>query len=333
MAPAFQPLTPSVSLDAAGLVALADLTTIQERTALTGTSVLLDTLIICPGLHMQRKSPSLNSAEYPACAALTTGYVFRIENPAMVYYLQLVGKTGKLTTLTVSEPLRGKSWYRRLLNTLFLLHNATPVSTIAYGAAVAWTVTVVILLGLSEDWWGLMVIFLLMLARLGNVLVIRRRSAPGWAGAPEPTVRGDLLVLLSQDRWIRIKGTVDDLKQVTSGQWLRDETRVESWITAVATVVVYLAAALASNIQQLGKILLLALLIGSAGLLAVTNVATKNLHMHGRVVKVQGKRRPYGRRLDLANALIEETGRDDWAIRLGMIVKNDPQGSPVQATM
>src|SRR3954463_11983732 len=81
----FSSQVPKFSLDAAGLVALADITTAQERTALTGTSSLLDLLVLVPGIHLQQNATELNRGEYPACAALTTGYVFRIENPATVY--------------------------------------------------------------------------------------------------------------------------------------------------------------------------------------------------------------------------------------------------------
>ena len=119
-----------------------------------------------------------------------------------------------------------------------------------------------------------------------------------------------------------MKGAVDDLKAVTSGQWLRDETPIESWVTALVTVVVYLDAALASNVKQFGKILLLSLLIGSAALLAIANVATHELQMHGNIVKVEGRKK-YARRLELAKELIIETKRDDWAVRMGMIVTND----------
>lgn len=48
-----EPVTSLVSLDAADVNALADLTTIQQRTALTGTSVFLHAFIVCPGLHLQ----------------------------------------------------------------------------------------------------------------------------------------------------------------------------------------------------------------------------------------------------------------------------------------
>lgn len=91
-----------LSLDAAGLVALADLTTVARRTALTGSSSFFDPLVLCPGLHKQEDASSLNQGEYPACAALTSGYVFRVENAATVLYLQQIGKTGHLTTLSVS---------------------------------------------------------------------------------------------------------------------------------------------------------------------------------------------------------------------------------------
>ena len=315
---------PNVSLDAAGLVALADLSTIQKRTALTGTSGLLDILILCPGIHLQKEATSLNRGEYPACGALTTGYVFRVENPATVYYLQQIGRTGQLTTTSVSKPSDDTTyWYNWMLRRFFSAQNASVVSSIAYFTIVLYTVSIITLLGLTQDWWGLAVILLLMLARLCNVVIIRRRAKAGWAGASEPGVQGDLVILLSQDRWIRMKGAVDDLKAVTSGQWLRDESQMESWVTAFATLVVYLDAALVSNVKQLGKILLMGLLIGSVALLALANVATKKLQMHGNIIQVDGPRKSYARRLDLARELISESGRDDWAVRMGMIVKNE----------
>lgn len=45
---------PELSLSAAGLVALADLETIAQRTALTGTSSWFDGLVLAPGLHYQQ---------------------------------------------------------------------------------------------------------------------------------------------------------------------------------------------------------------------------------------------------------------------------------------
>ena len=173
--------------------------------------------------------------------------------------------------------------------------------------------------GLAHDWWGLGVVGNLLLARLCNFIVIRRRARGGWFGAPEPGKDGDLLILLTQDRWIRMQGKVDDLKAVTSGQWLQDEEMWEGWIVSFATIIVYFDAALATNIQQFGKILLVLLLIGSVGLLAVANLTTQKMQMHGRLLEVDGDRVAYARRLEMAQEMIRIHGRDDFARQMGLI--------------
>lgn len=318
---------PKLSLDAAGLVALADLTIVAQRAALTGTSALLDIFILCPGMHQQQSALALHGAEHPAVAAMTTGYVFRVENPATVHFLQKVGRTGHLTCLSVAKvsDVNPARW-SHFLSAIYTFHNASFTSSVVYLSAACGTLLILILVVLLGDWWCLFVVLALMFARLCNMLVIRRRNELGWKGAHEPGVQGDLLVLLSQDRWIRMRGLVDDLKAVTSGQWLRDPTFVESSVSALATVLVYLDAALASNVTQSGKLLLLVLLIVSAGLLAIANAKTDILHMHGHNVAVVSRKK-YDRRLDMAEQLIQETGRKDWAIRMGMIAADSYDGS------
>lgn len=322
------------SLDAAGVVALADLTTIATRTALSGTSVLMDMFVLCPGLHRQQEATALNGGEYPAAAAMTTGYIFRIENPATVNYLQKVGKTGSLTTLTVSGVSDGKDSKFRQWTSSIIPRLIGHKDTITFPAIIpyffaAWlTIIFIGLLIWWEDWWGVSVLSILIFARLLNVIVVRHRSRPEWKGAREPGVEGDLLILLSQDRWIRMVGMVDDLKAVTSGQWMREMSFTEGSISALATVLVYLDAALASNVTQRGKICLMALLISSAGLLAVTNFQTEILQMHGRSIRMTGKRKEYQRRLYLAEELIHESGRRDWAVRLGMVQPEKPVRPP-----
>ncbi|KAI6882554.1 hypothetical protein D0869_08754 [Hortaea werneckii] len=320
---------PKVSLDAAGLVALADLTTVARRTALTGTSCLLDALVLCPGLHKQQNAPELNGGEYPACAAMTTGYCFRVENPATVLYLQKVGRTGRLTTVEVSSPDKHQRPWRNWLNVFYDYGSATLASTFVYSVAVAMTLSVILLTICLGDWWALLVLGMLILSRLMNILVIRRRAALGWKGASEPGVKGDLLILLSQDRWVRMRGLVDDLKAVTSGQWLREPTMLENALVAFATLLVYLDAALAGNAKQESKLLLVALLFCSVGLLGIANESTKSLKMHERLIRVKHISQSYGRRLDLANQLIKESGRADWAVSLGMIV---PQSDEKKST-
>ncbi|GAB7358131.1 hypothetical protein MBLNU230_g0289t1 [Neophaeotheca triangularis] len=312
----------NVSLDAAGLVALADLTTTAQRTVLTGSSSFLDPLILCPGLHRQQDAPSLNGGEYPACAALTTGYVFRVENSAAVFYLQQVGRTGCLTRLSVSRPSQDEAVWPKLSRSIVGISSPMTsglFATLMYLAIPVLTVGAITLVLLLRDWWGLTVLLILVFSRLINTLIIRARNEPGWKGAPEPNVRGDLLILLSQDRWIRLRGYVDDLKAVTSGQWLRDPTFAEDSLKALATVLVYLDAALAGNARQETKVLLLVLLLASAALLTLANRGSNVLELHGRVVSVEGEAKKYKRRLDLAEELIKETGDRHWAIKMGMI--------------
>lgn len=230
-------------------------------------------------------------------------------------FLQKVGRTGHLTTIYVSAVADGRETLRFLCD----FDAATILSMATYLLAVALTITVLLLLCFLRDWWALSVIAILILARLLNVLVVRRRATEGWKGASEPGQQGDLLILLSRDRWVRMRGAVDDLKAVTSGQWLTEPTFFESSLVAFATLLVYLDAALAGNAHQEGKVLLLVLMFCSVALLGIANEYTEVLKMHGRLVKVHGTPKPYGRRLDLANELVKETGREDWAVRLGMV--------------
>ncbi|KAF8910340.1 hypothetical protein CPB85DRAFT_1515212 [Mucidula mucida] len=145
------------------------------------------------------------------------------------------------------------------------------------------------------------------------MVVIKRRTQMGWKGVKEPGVVGDLLVLLSQDRWI---GLVDDLKVVASGQWMRDETTIEGFASAFATLLVYVTATLASNAPTVSSLVIALLLLVSVGLLGLCDSLTRDLHMFGRKVHVVGEPKKYTRRLDMAKELIEETGRIAWAVAM-----------------
>ena len=78
-------------------------------------------------------------------------------------------------------------------------------------------------------------------------------------------------------------------------------------------------SAILANALRESQVLLLVLLLGSTVLLGVANMNTQALDMHGRVIRQQGEPNFYHRRLDLAEQLIRETGRDDWALQMGMI--------------
>lgn len=148
---------------------------------------------------------------------------------------------------------------------------------------------------------------------------------------------GDLLVLLSQDRWLRIKGPVDDLKAVTSGQWLRDPTFFESSLSGFATLLVYTDAVLAGNVTDLGKLVLFILLVASAGLLAIANEFTTVLFMHGCTIQMQDRTARFARRLELVETLRQEKDRNVEGMegafaQLGMVPAKSGS-DPVKVTM
>ncbi|KAG2008358.1 hypothetical protein CC2G_013796 [Coprinopsis cinerea AmutBmut pab1-1] len=306
-----------LSLDAAGLIALADLTTIAERTALRGNASWLDVLFLAPGIHRQQLAAEVNKGEHPVCGAMHSGYVFRVENQATVAFLQRVSTTGHLTVVQVDSPVEeGRIWQK--LRSWFAPKYFAP--SVLYLTGFTFTLISIALIGAIRDFWALGVLCMLIGARLINTVVIKRRAQLTWKGAPEPGVMGDLFVLLSQDRWVRIQGTVDDLKAVTAGQWLRDEQTIESFFTALATLLVYLSAALAPNTSTVGSLIIAVLILTSVALLGLANSLTRDLMMFGRTLRVSEGPKAYARRLDLAKELVEQSGRDDWAIGIGMIL-------------
>ena len=100
---------PAVSLSAAGLLALADLSTVAKRTEISGGSSWLDTLLLAPGLHYQQAADALTGGggqggDGPSTMAATPSYsaieqlrggettTYLITNPATVRYLQRVAQ-------------------------------------------------------------------------------------------------------------------------------------------------------------------------------------------------------------------------------------------------
>ncbi|KAK2059369.1 hypothetical protein LY76DRAFT_25821 [Colletotrichum caudatum] len=99
---------PGLSLSAAGLVALADLQTIANRTALTGTSSWFDALVLAPGLHYQQAADGVawnsSGAGVGAGSDNKTSGIFgtralpdgrridvRVTNPGMLLFLSRLG--------------------------------------------------------------------------------------------------------------------------------------------------------------------------------------------------------------------------------------------------
>lgn len=316
--PAFDSIVPPISTSdlsellcpqAANLIALAPSSAIVTRTALTGGASWLDTFFLAPGILTQQEAPKVNNGEYPATAAMTSGYIFRVENQATVAYLQRIGKTGHLVTVEVKRTAAGDFSY------------IDPVASLSYLAGIASTAFVAAALVRIEDYSALAFLGTLMTARFFNVAVMKRRSQLGWKGMEEPEVRGDLMILVSQDRWIRMRGLVDDLKEVTAGQWLQEMQPLDSFLASASSLLVYGSMAFAWKASPLGSFLTAGLLALSVALLGICNATTTKLRMFGCVVGKEGEKK-YNRRLEMAAEIIEETecyGDNKWAVRLGLV--------------
>lgn len=141
----------------------------------------------------------MNRGEYPATAALTTGYAFRVENPVIVNYLQKVGKTGHLTPLNVEKLKTPAGILAAAKATFYISSLGFNASAFCLSTLLPTTVAVAYLARI-HDCWALAIVAMLIIARFSNIIVIRGRAHSGWSGASEPGVKGDLIVLLSQDR-------------------------------------------------------------------------------------------------------------------------------------
>ncbi|EON95942.1 hypothetical protein UCRPA7_8579 [Phaeoacremonium minimum UCRPA7] len=94
----------------------------------------------------------------------------------------------------------------------------------------------------------------------------------------------EYLVDLGHGRSVCLRGMSDDLQAITATAWLRNKTFVEGYLEAMAKVLVYLVAAFSGNITQAGSIIMMSLLLVTAGLLALSNAHAKSLRNNGRVV-------------------------------------------------
>lgn len=164
------------------------------------------------------------------------------------------------------------------------------IATLLYGLCPTLTITSIILLLLTRDWWALTIVLLLMLSRALNIWIIRQRVQDRNSGPAEQLKylqrkREELWVWLDPDRCIKIRGLNEDLDALTK-EWLRQKTAVEGYLEAMAKLIVYLTAALTSNMHQTGEFIVAGLLIISAGLLGLSNQWKSKFEHKGRTVDI-----------------------------------------------
>lgn len=272
-----------------------------------------DALLIAPGLHKQKDFEQLSKGEYPACAAMTTGYVFRVENEAMVHYMQRVGRPGQLTTLAVTAAAGQVS--------------SDPIGVLLHIIYLLISLTISALVRSINDKVAAAGMSLLVLVNIANMSLAWFRSREGWKGQKEPGIKSDLLVLLSQDRWIRIQGMTDDVKVVTSGQWMRQPSAIQDLIYSLLSIIVYLSAGILFAATHQGRLLFLLLMLINTLMIEVANARNKRLLLYGRAIQMVGTRKAYERRLDMAAELVQEVGNDSWCEKLGMVLTKDSKDS------
>ncbi|KAH8201991.1 hypothetical protein TruAng_003834 [Truncatella angustata] len=299
---------PNFSLSASGLLALADLSTIAQRTAITGGASWLDALLLAPGLHYQQAADALGK-ETAKCEALENVQgkmsAYNITNPATIRYLQTVGRQGEIVTVDVGM-IPQRSYFRRASRgqpqgqRSTIWHGSSSdhgwLSHVLYLASPMLTVTAVVFLVLLREWYGLAFLMALMLSRLLNIWVIKQRSRPKQPIPPDPDASHMItqyLVDLGNGRSVCLRGMADDLQSITTSTWLRNKTHIEGYLEAMATLIVYLVAAFSGNMTQVGGIIFMALLLVTAGLLGLSNAHARTLKMHGRLAAPTSERLAY----------------------------------------
>ncbi|KAL7818594.1 hypothetical protein V8C26DRAFT_396782 [Trichoderma gracile] len=359
---------PNLSLSAGGLLALADLNTIAQRTAIAGGSSWLDAFVLAPGLHYQQAAdlltPEYSSSGGPSSSKLVLctldGKKTRlvVSNVGMVKYLRRLwegeGKYG-VVRLYVSEDddafafglgsslsvllgyenaqedgegrrRRQRRWLRDLRRVreeeerrrgrVREVLEMDWVSHVLYLLSPLLTVAAIVLMVLLQDWWGLGFLLALMLSRLANIWAIKARSKPeavlpklppppdapsapssssssgGGASVDKLPISfkrqdsemTEYTIDWGDNRRVILKGQDADLRAVTTEAWLRAKTTLEGYLEAMSKLIVYMVASLSGNLSQAGAVVLMALLLVSAGLLGLSNAHATSLRMHGRRV-------------------------------------------------
>lgn len=142
--------------------------------------------------------------------------------------------------------------------------------------------------------WAVAIIGLLMVSRILNITVIKSRSKPKPPHLPSPFSFPasdqtpprftQYTITLNPATSVILRGLSSDLYALTTTVWLRPKSHIEGYLEAIAKVLVYLVASISGNATQAGNMVLLALLLVSAGLLALSNARQQGLLNGGRVV-------------------------------------------------
>ncbi|KAI3326950.1 hypothetical protein HD806DRAFT_485556 [Xylariaceae sp. AK1471] len=299
---------PGVDISAAGLLALADLGTIAQRTRISGGASWLDTLLLAPGLHYQQAADAVLS-ELPSpfnAIELVDGKTstYNIANTATLQYLERVGRAGQRIVVDVGRmpqrsffPYGGQRKRHSLGQRGVIWRDQEAsigwLSQVLYLASPLLTITAFVFMVLLQEWWGVAALLALMLSRILNIWVIKQRTKWPKIPQPDPNASGsnpdvadmltEYVVDLGHGRIVCLRGLASDLQAITTSTWLKSKTHIEGYLEAAAKLTVYLVAAFSGNISQIGSIIFLGLLLITAGLLGLSNAHATTLSMYGRL--------------------------------------------------
>ncbi|RWA12867.1 hypothetical protein EKO27_g2230 [Xylaria grammica] len=211
---------PNVDISAAGLLALADLSTIAQRTRISGAS-WLDALLLAPGLHYQQAADAVLS-ELPSPFNAVESVdgktsTYNIANTATLQYLERVGRAGQRIVVDVGR-VRQRSYLpygeerrkRRSVGQRGVIWRDQEagigwISQVLYLASPVLTITAFVFMVLLrecvfpvfsfpilnflflfqfEQGWGVAALLGLMLSRILNIWIIKQRI--NWPGKPIP---------------------------------------------------------------------------------------------------------------------------------------------------
>ncbi|KAK4155347.1 hypothetical protein C8A00DRAFT_42065 [Chaetomidium leptoderma] len=185
---------PTLALSAGGVLALADLHTIAQRTAITGGASWMDSLLLAPGIHYQQAADVLFRKDGASAIVDVvdemggSAVALKINNAATASYIQKVAKPGETVTLDVGRVVAARGRYK--LHRSDSGNHATAwresggsslgwVSHVLYLSGPVLTLTAIVFVVLFKDWWTLMSIMALMTSRILNIWVIKQRASHG----------------------------------------------------------------------------------------------------------------------------------------------------------
>ncbi|GAO18674.1 hypothetical protein UVI_02059040 [Ustilaginoidea virens] len=325
---------PALSLSAAGLLALADLNTVAQRTVITGGSSLLDALVLAPGLQYQQAADALDQQGHPALSAVLLSPRPSTSSPTPPRRSTFAACGEPMTPpadATSASTSRGPNassggaaspplsslkgiLMDRLSHVLYL---SSPILTVACAVVMV----------LLADWWGLSFILALMTSRVLNIWSIKQRSSRPPPPPPHPAPDdaegpSEYAVDVGGGSRILLRGAEADIQAVTAQVWLRRQTASEGFLEAAAKLAVYLVAAFSGNQTQAGALVVMASLLVSAGLLGLSNAHAREVRVNGRVARVQA-----------VEAVAREVAKADLEQEIGFGKANPPErkgaGMPV----